>query len=98
FNAHLLQQPIAYPTLLAVLDEALVPPRAILLRGPAADLREWTAALGSKLAARDLLLSLPNGLRLPSALEKPESTRPVAWICSGTACQLPVAELARLID
>ncbi|MGK2951321.1 MAG: thioredoxin domain-containing protein, partial [Thiobacillus sp.] len=44
FNAHLLQQPIAYPTLLAVLDEALVPPRAILLRGPAADLREWTAA------------------------------------------------------
>jgi uncharacterized protein len=98
FHENLLQQPIAYPTLLAVLDEALVPPRVILLRGPAVALREWTAALGPKLAARDLLLSLPNGLRLPPGLEKPESTQPVAWICTGTACQPPVTELSRLVD
>ena len=45
FHPQLTQQPIAYPTLLAVLDEALAPPRVILLRGPAAALREWTAAL-----------------------------------------------------
>ncbi|HWR77058.1 MAG TPA: thioredoxin domain-containing protein, partial [Thiobacillus sp.] len=43
FQGHLTQQPIAYPTLLAVLDEALAPPRVILLRGPAAALREWAA-------------------------------------------------------
>ena len=76
FQAQLTQQPIAYPTLLAVLDEALVPPRVILLRGPAAALREWTAALAPKLGARDLLLALPNGLNLPAALAKPEVGSP----------------------
>ncbi len=96
FHAQLVQQPIAYPTLLAVLDETLVPPRVILLRGPAAALGEWTAALATRLAARDLLLALPNGLTLPAALAKPESDRPAAWICSGTACQPPLTDLAAL--
>jgi hypothetical protein len=96
FHADLTQQPVAYPTLLAVLDEALVPPRVVLLRGPAAGLREWSAALGPKLKARDLLLALPNGLSPPAALAKPEPGRPTAWICSGTACQAPVTDLATL--
>ena len=97
FHAQLTQQPIAYPTLLAVLDEALVPPRAILLRGPAAALREWAAALGPKLAARDCLLVLPNGVGLPAALTRPEPDHPTAWICSGTACQPPVSDLSALL-
>ena len=96
FNAHLSQQPIAYPTLLAVLDEALAPPRVILLRGPAAALREWTATLRAKLGARDLLLVLPNGLDVPAALAKPESDHPVAWVCRGTACQPPLTDLSAL--
>ncbi len=98
FHAHLVQQPIAYPTLLAVLDEALVPPRVILLRGPAGALNEWMTALGPKLGARDLVLALPNGLKLPAALAKPDSDRPTAWICSGTACQPPIDDLSGLLD
>ncbi|NTV87116.1 MAG: thioredoxin domain-containing protein, partial [Burkholderiaceae bacterium] len=97
FLTSLTQQPIAYPTLLAVLDEARVPPRAILLRGPAAALREWVVALGPKLAARDLLLALPNGLSLPPTLAKPEAEHPTAWICSGTACQPPLTDLSVLL-
>jgi uncharacterized protein YyaL (SSP411 family) len=96
FHPHLVQQPVAYPTLLAVLDEALLPPRVILLRGPAQALGEWTAALAPRLGARDVLLVLPNGLALPPALAKPESDRPAAWICSGSACQPPVTELKDL--
>jgi uncharacterized protein YyaL (SSP411 family) len=96
FHIHLSQQPIAYPTLLAVLDEARVPPRVILLRGPAAALHEWSAALAPKLEVRDLLLTLPNGLNLPAALAKPESDHPAAWICSGTACLPPITELSAL--
>ena len=98
FHAHLIQQPIAYPTLLAVLDETLLPPRVILLRGPAAALREWVAALTPKLGARDLLLALPNGLRLPDVLARPEADRPTAWVCSGTACQAPVSDLAAVLE
>ena len=93
FQAQMAQQPIAYPTLLAVLDEALAPPRVILLRGPATGLDAWAAALNAKLGARDILLVLPNGLTLPAELAKPESERPVAWVCSGTACQPPLDEL-----
>jgi uncharacterized protein YyaL (SSP411 family) len=96
FHAEMAQQPIAYPTLLAALDEALAPPRVILLRGPAVALRNWESVLRPKLQARDLLLALPNGLRLPAALAKPESDRPAAWICSGTACQPPLNELAAI--
>ncbi|MHB1143561.1 MAG: thioredoxin domain-containing protein [Thiobacillus sp.] len=96
FHAHLTQQPIAYPTLLAVLDEALLPPRVILLRGPAAALRAWSAALAPKLGVRDMVLALPNGLALPAALAKPESDPPAAWICSGTACQPPIDDLSAL--
>ncbi|MGA9164704.1 MAG: thioredoxin domain-containing protein [Thiobacillus sp.] len=97
FQAQLAQQPIAYPSLLAVLDEALVPPRIILLRGPAAALREWEATLTPKLGARDLLLTLPNGLNVPAALAKPESGQPAAWVCCGTACQPPVTELSAVL-
>jgi uncharacterized protein YyaL (SSP411 family) len=97
FQGQLTQQPTAYPTLLAVLDETLVPPRVILLRGPAAGLREWTAALKPKLGARDLMLALPNGLNVPAALAKPESDQPTAWVCSGTACQAPQAALAAVL-
>ncbi len=104
FHAHLTRQPIAYPTLLAVLDEARVPPRVILLRGPDAAVREWAAALRPKLGMRDLPLALPNGLRLPAALAKPESEQPAAWICSGAAypegykCQPPLTELAAVLS
>jgi uncharacterized protein YyaL (SSP411 family) len=92
FQAHIAQQPIAYPTLLAVLDEALAPPRTILLRGPGPALRAWAAALAPRLGARDLLLALPNGLNLPAALAKPEADQPTAWVCSGAACQPPVTD------
>jgi uncharacterized protein len=94
FHAQLVQQPIAYPTLLAVLDEALTPPRVILLRGPAAEVGTWATTLAAKLGARDLLLALPNGVDVPTALAKPESDRPAAWICSGTACQPPLSDLS----
>ncbi|MDO9221535.1 MAG: thioredoxin domain-containing protein, partial [Thiobacillus sp.] len=97
FQSQLTRQPIAYPTLLAVLDEALAPPRIILLRGPAAALDEWTTALIPQLGPRDILLALPNGLKLPAALAKPESGQPTAWVCRGTACRPPVTELSAVM-
>jgi uncharacterized protein YyaL (SSP411 family) len=97
FQSQLTQQPIAYPTLLAVLDEALAPPRVILLRGPVAELQAWSAALLPQLGPRDLMLKLPNGLKLPEALAKPESPHPAAWICNGTACQPPTSDLSAVL-
>jgi uncharacterized protein YyaL (SSP411 family) len=97
FQTQWTQQPIAYPTLLAALEENLVPPRVIVLRGPADTLPKWTTALARKLGARDMLLVLPNGTACPAALAKPESDQPTAWVCSGTACQPPITVLANLM-
>ena len=96
FQTPLTEQPIAYPTLLAVLDESLTPPRVILLRGPATALREGMATLAPRLGARDMLLALANGVALPAALAKPETDRLTAWVCSGTACLPPVTDLSAL--
>ena len=94
FRAQLAQQPVAYPTLLAVLAESKVPPRVILLRGPAERVQAWAARAAPRLGASDLMLALPNGLALPPALAKPESDAPMAWLCSGASCQPPVSERA----
>ena len=96
FQALWRQQPVAYPTLLAVLDEALDPPRVILLRGPQAGMGQATAQLGKQLGPRDLVLALPNGTSLPAACAKPESDEITAWVCTGTHCQPPVTDLDAL--
>jgi hypothetical protein len=93
FTPQLREQPVAYPTLLTVLDEALAPPRLILVRGPADEATQWHQALAPRLGPRDLLLVLSNGLDLPPALAKPESARAQAWICEGAACAPPTADL-----
>jgi hypothetical protein len=96
FAPQLRDQPVAYPTFLAVLDEAVAPPRLILVRGPAEEAAGWQTALASRLGARDVLLVLPNGLDLPQPLAKPESPRAEAWICEGTACAAPTTDLQSL--
>ncbi|MHB1352602.1 MAG: thioredoxin domain-containing protein [Thiobacillus sp.] len=97
FFAQVAQQPIAYPTLLAVLDEALRPPRVIVLRGPAAPVLEEAASLAPRLGARDMLLALPNGQGAPGALARPDAEQPTAWVCSGAACQPPLTDLAAVL-
>ena len=96
FRAQWRQQPVAYPTLLAALDEALDPPRVILLRGPGAAMPAATAGLARRLGPRDLMLALPNGMPLPAALAKPETDVVTAWICAGAACLPPTTELDTL--
>ncbi|MHB1083908.1 MAG: thioredoxin domain-containing protein [Thiobacillus sp.] len=97
FQTQLTEQPVAYPTLLAVLNESLVPPRVILLRGPATALREGMEKLAPRLGARDMVLGIANGTALPAALAKPEADQLTAWVCSGTSCQPPVTNLAALL-
>ena len=93
FYPQILQHPIAYPSLLAVLDEQLHPPRVIVLRGPAAEMAAWKVALTPQLKKPDILLALPNGLQVPDGLAKPESACGTAWVCTGSNCQPPVTDL-----
>ncbi len=86
------RSPGGFGSLLRALEEALTPPEIIILRGPAADMTEWSRDLGA--APQRLVLALPNGIRgLPAALSKPESDRVNAWVCRGVTCLPPTANL-----
>ena len=97
FYPQILQHPIAYPTLLAVLDEHLHPPRVIILRGPPDEINVWKVALAPQLNKTDFLLDLPNGLVLPEALAKPEAVSVTAWVCRESSCHPPVTHLEKVL-
>ncbi len=97
FWPQLRRSPAGFGSLLRALEEALTPPDIVILRGPAAAMREWRRALGAD--PRRLVLCLPNGLpNLPAMLAKPESDHVNAWVCRGVTCLEPTANLKSLIS
>lgn len=84
-------------SLLWALEETLMPPPIVILRGPAEDLPEWQHRLASYRAV--IALALPNGTTdLPSALAKQETPHVNAWVCQGVKCFMPIANFAMLED
>ena len=82
-------------SLLRALEEALVPPAIIILKGPADEMANWCRTLGA--APRRLVLALPKGIAgLPATLDKPESDHVNAWVCQGVTCLAPTAKLEDL--
>ncbi|HZN26398.1 MAG TPA: thioredoxin domain-containing protein [Burkholderiales bacterium] len=94
------RQPGAHTTLLTALEETLVPPRLVVLRGAASELPAWQARLASTYRPDTIVLAIAEGIPgLPSALDKQRASAggPVsAWVCSGVTCLPPVFELAGL--
>jgi uncharacterized protein YyaL (SSP411 family) len=87
--------PGGFGSLLRTLEEALTPPKTIILRGPATDMANWCRALGANPGR--MVLALPNGIvGLPAALAKPESDHVNAWVCQGVTCLAPTAKLEDL--
>jgi uncharacterized protein YyaL (SSP411 family) len=92
FWPHMSRSPGGFGSLLRALEEALTPPVAIILRGPAVEMANWLCALGAD--PRRLVLALPNGIAgLPAALAKPESDHVNAWVCQGVTCSTPTEKL-----
>jgi hypothetical protein len=82
---------------LKTLEEHLVPPTTVVLRGPADALPPWRAALEAGYRPRVVGLAIPAGVRdLPPTLAHPEPERVNAWICRGVKCLPPIDELERL--
>jgi uncharacterized protein YyaL (SSP411 family) len=83
---------MGFSSLLAILEETLMPPDMVILRGPAEECAAWQQALGA--STRHMVLNLPNSLSgLPEALAKPTSDHVNAWICSGVHCLAPIDRL-----
>jgi uncharacterized protein len=98
FYPELAEQPGGHATLLMALEERLVPPRTIILRGPAGELARWRRALARNHAPTTLVLALGAGAsELPPVLAKPVPDRVNAWVCEGVTCMPPVDRLEELL-
>jgi uncharacterized protein YyaL (SSP411 family) len=90
-------QPTACASLLAALDEILVPPRTLIVTGPPDALPAWKASLSSGYRPDTLTLLVPAGTAgLPAPLSKPAASAVNAYLCEGVTCLPPVSDIARL--
>ena len=100
FYPALSQHPNGYTSLLMALEEAIEPPRVVVLRGPRALLRPWQDVLDQRYLPATLILAVPEGTAgLSPLLAKPITPGAVnAWVCQGVTCLPPVDKLEMLTD
>ncbi len=97
------EYPHGHMSLITALEEYLDPPEIVILRGPAAAVETWAVDAAKIYAPRRLLFPIPaEATDLPGhlSLRKPDGDGPVAYVCQGTRCSLPVKSwpaLARLL-
>jgi uncharacterized protein YyaL (SSP411 family) len=98
FYGAMQRQPGAFVSLLSALEEALAPPRMVILRGDTHALIEWQRALATRYRPHTLVVALSDSLGdLPPALAKPVPAGSVnAWVCQGVSCLPPLADLGTI--
>jgi uncharacterized protein YyaL (SSP411 family) len=89
----------AHTTLATALEEALTPPRIVIVRGTVEAMRAWQTTLAADYRPDTLILAVPTGATgLPPVLDKPpDANGPVAWVCQGTTCLAPIRDLPELV-
>ena len=89
---HLRNAPSAHNALLLAVEETLLPPEIIILRGQADDLVHWKNAVDSQYHPRRICLAIPtDATDLPAALAaKIPKVQPLAYICHGQECLPPI--------
>jgi uncharacterized protein YyaL (SSP411 family) len=98
FWPRLLGQSAGHATLLLALDEALKPPRSVVLRGPAGAVAAWRQRLAAHFLPTTLVWGIANGAGpLPAALAGADSSDVNAWPCDGVTCMPPLADFDALV-
>ncbi len=100
FYPVLAQHPNGCTGLLLALEEAIEPPRVVVLRGPPEQMRQWRRTLDRAYLPTTVILALAPGVAdLPPLLAKPVVPGTVnAWVCKGVTCLPPVEKLESLLD
>jgi uncharacterized protein YyaL (SSP411 family) len=88
-------QPYAHLSLLAALEEHLMAPEIVVIRGRGDDLSRWRRAAAGRYAPRRLVLAIPDDAKdLPGLLgERRARDHTVAYVCRGTRCEAPIESL-----
>jgi uncharacterized protein YyaL (SSP411 family) len=103
FHAAIIEQPGAHASLLMALQEHLVPPRTVILRGAStelpAELPRWRNALAQRYLPETMVVAIGSDVRdLPPTLAKPVGAKVNAWVCEGVTCLAPIERLEDLIE
>jgi uncharacterized protein len=98
FYPQMRDYPAGFAAMAIALDEALQPPRTLILRGRGQALPAWQAELVQEFLPDLTVLALPDGTPgLGAALDKPPRPEPVnAWLCRGVTCLAPMSDLVHL--
>ena len=90
--------PAGFAQLALALEELLVPPAVLVLRGERPELDKWSSALAGEFIPAQLTLAVENNVTgLPPILDKPARPEPVnGWLCRGVSCLAPISDLAAL--
>ena len=87
------RHPEAFGSLLALLEELVLPTRTVILRGQAAAMPPWRALLDGAYLPTTMALSVPAGIGdIPDVLAKPVSDAVNAWVCEGVTCLPPLSK------
>ena len=93
------RQPSGFVSLASALEEALSPPKLVVLRGDARTLAEWSRSLAGTYRPDTMVVAIaPDARELPATLERaPAAGGAVnAWVCRGVTCLPAVTRLAEL--
>jgi len=98
FYPQMRDYPAGFAAMGIALDEALQPPRTLILRGTPEALRPWQTELAREFLPDLTVLALPDGIPgLGALLDKPARPGPVnAWLCRGVTCLAPMSDLVHL--
>ena len=91
-------RPAGFAQLALALEEQLVPPAVLVLRGGRPELEQWSSELAREWLPGTLIVAIENEITgLPPALDKPARPEPVnGWLCRGVSCLAPISDLAAL--
>jgi uncharacterized protein YyaL (SSP411 family) len=97
--SYLSQMASVHSTMLLAVQDYLLPPEIIILRGEAEELKTWQQACQKDYAPQRLCFAIPNDAQeLPANLAEKKPREIVAYICQGYQCGAPVTRFEELVD
>ncbi|MEZ0231587.1 MAG: thioredoxin domain-containing protein [Methylophilaceae bacterium] len=98
FDGVMQRSPSGCPNMLVALDEFLLPPTMLILRGAIEAQDAWRQQINRRYLPAALTFYLSNDLKkLPQTLERPASDAVNAWVCRGVECLPVINELEGLL-
>jgi hypothetical protein len=90
--------PTASTTMLNALEELLVPPEIVILRGERKDVRDAQRQLATVYGPHRVILGVPSDATdLPPAIaDKKAGAGLTSYVCTGSVCSAPISGLSAL--